>query len=61
MEQQVKDIMLEHLKTLKETAEDCEENQINSITNAMISTAEFLIKPRKEIPQSDETDSDDEE
>ena len=48
MDEQVKEIMLEHLKTLKEVCEECDEVHLNTITNAMISTAEFLTKPKKE-------------
>lgn len=34
--------MLEHLKNLKEAAEDCDECQLGGITNAMVQTAGFL-------------------
>ena len=38
----VEEIMLEHLKNLKEAAEDCDECQLGGITNAMVQTAGFL-------------------
>lgn len=55
MDEQVKEIMLEHLKTLAGYCEDCDEIHLNSITNAMISTAEFLTEPKKscEVTDSD--------
>lgn len=42
MENEVRDIMLEHLKLLAETAEDCEEENLGIITKAMVETAYFL-------------------
>lgn len=61
MEQQVKQIMLEHLKTLAECCEECDEVHLGLITNAMISTAEFLTKPQKESSSSCEASEHEEE
>lgn len=47
MKNEVKDIILEHLKLLAETAEDCEEENLGTITNAMVAAAYFLTE--KEI------------
>ncbi|MDO5125343.1 MAG: hypothetical protein Q4D35_03085 [Ruminococcus sp.] len=42
MTDEVKDIMFEHLKMLSDTAEDCMDEYLESITVAMVSTARFL-------------------
>lgn len=39
---EVNKIMFEHLKMLTESAEDCLEEYLESITVAMVSTARFL-------------------
>lgn len=51
MENEVRDIMLEHLKLLAETAEDCEEENLGIITKAMVETAYFLTG--RENPSDD--------
>ncbi len=47
MDEIVHDIMLEHLKNLKDAAEECEDENLGLITSAMINTAEFLTRPPK--------------
>lgn len=49
MTENVEEIMLEHLKNLKEAAETCDECQLGVITNAMVQTAGFLMNISKEI------------
>lgn len=45
--EEIKSIMSEHLKDLKTTAEECEEQYLAPITSAMIETAAFLISLEK--------------
>lgn len=44
MGEDVRSVMFEHLKNLKESAEECEDNMLGIITAAMVQTAEFLTK-----------------
>lgn len=44
MENEVKNIMLEHLKRLAESAKYCEAENLGTITNAMVAVACFLTK-----------------
>lgn len=55
MEQQVDDVMLEHLKNLKQAAEECEDDMLQTITNAMCMTAQFLVRKR-DSPTDKNTD-----
>ena len=41
---EIKSLMSEHLKDLKLTAEECDEQFLTPITSAMIQTAVFLIQ-----------------
>lgn len=51
MGEDVRSVMFEHLKNLKEAAEECEDNILGIITAAMVQTAEFLIK----LPSDDDS------
>ncbi|MGN1114312.1 MAG: hypothetical protein ACI4RC_04245 [Oscillospiraceae bacterium] len=42
MNEQLNKIMMEHLELLADAAENCSDGDLESITNAMISTASFL-------------------
>lgn len=43
----VHEVLFEHLKNLKQAAEECEDHDLGLITSAMIQTAEFLTRPPK--------------
>ena len=48
MKDEVKQIMLEHLKLLQEATEECKDEKLESITRAMVMTAGFLTTGEKE-------------
>ena len=54
MKDEVKEIMLEHLKLLQEAAEKCEDEMLEPITRAMVMTAGFLISEEKEPAEQSE-------
>ncbi len=43
----VYEVLFEHLKNLKQAAEECDDENLGLITSAMINTAEFLTRPPK--------------
>lgn len=49
MVDEVKDIMLEHLKLLKEATEDCDYKYLQPITQSMVITAQCI----KELSKSE--------
>ncbi|MGN0642251.1 MAG: hypothetical protein ACI4JJ_03820 [Huintestinicola sp.] len=49
MMEEVKDIMLEHLKLLKESADDCDYKYLQPITQSMVITAQCI----KELAKSE--------
>lgn len=44
----IKEIMFDHLKMLADTAEDCMDEDLESITSAMVSTAKFLTESKSD-------------
>lgn len=44
---EINQLMSDHLNDLKETAEDCDEELLTPITSAMISTAALLVQMNK--------------
>lgn len=43
MKEEINEIMYEHLKMLADAAENCMDEDLESITTAMVATAKFLI------------------
>lgn len=48
MKDEVKGIMLSHLKLLQESTDECDDEMLEPITRAMVMTAGFLISEEKE-------------
>ncbi len=47
MKDEVKEIMFEHLKSLQDAANECDDEMLEPITRAMVMTAGFLTSEEK--------------
>lgn len=48
MKEEINEIMYEHLKILADAAENCMDEDLESITSAMVSTAKFLTESKSD-------------